>query len=539
MNTRDIFPSVIILVLLFSGIFNCAAQQLSSVSPALQLCAKPVWTSSPLTLAVNELGEVLVAWGDSAAWTDETPALLDRELPPGNVAQVYALEGESWSGVHTTWVQLTGGTVGWTKDFQFGHGLGSTLLQSSDVFQTDASESSMMEPGSAAGASTISLCGWRYGDAVIVERNQSQYSTWAGAHAYGIESEILRWSPGTRYASLYRSVTGNGWSEWADSSRGMLRVSAPVDNECVVYQRTDLPDDQPFTSNTQHFIRAMSLLHPGTGVMQPFITLDTLHVRDLDLSDAVLPRRGSMIDVLRRDMREDNLFIERFDFQGRKRDSLQLVERVHVYHVSSDTLTRELAMEEAGMTRADYAALPLDSGRTLIAWATPIADNRNELRLAIFDADWRRIGPEHIVSSGDGWRVHPALAERDQRVYVVWQHRMPPGCTPWMRMYGMDGLLPASQPAHVSGLMLEAPWPQPAENLVHLSVHGVPAGEELHLTMFDVLGRTVMTRSYAPPAPSQLSADISTLRDGSYTLLVTTANQAKTMRISVIHGGAR
>lgn len=537
MNKRDVFPPLIFLVLLLSGIFNCAAQMLSSASSALQLCARPRGSSSPLTLAVNEVGEVLVVWSDSSAWTDATPALLDRELPPGNVAQVYALEGESWTGVHTIRVQLTGGTVGWTKDFHFSQGRGGTLLQSSDVFQTDAREVNMNEPGSGASATTISLCGWRYGDTVIIERNQEQYSTWAGISASGIESEILRWSPGNQYASLYKIFSGSGSHTWADSSRGMLRVSAPLENECVVYQRTELPDDQPFSGNTQHFIRAISLLHPGTGALQPFIPLDTLHVRGLDLSDAVLPRRGSSIEILRRDMNVDNLFMERFDFRGKKQDSVQLVERAHVYQVRNDTLAREKAMAESGMTRADYAALPLDSGRTLLAWATPITENKNELRMALFDADWRRIGPEHIVSDGEGWRVHPALAARDQHIYVVWQHRLPQGSTPWMRAYAMDGLLSGSNPAHVSGMVLDAPWPQPAANRVHVSVRGVPPGAELRLTLFDALGRIVMKQAHASPA--QLAADVSTLRDGWYTMLVSTANEAKATRFSVIRGGMR
>lgn len=539
MNKRDVFPSLIFLVLLLSGIFNCAAQMLSSASSALQLCARPRGSSSPLTLAVNEVGEVLVVWSDSSAWTDATPALLDRELPPGNVAQVYALEGERWTGVHTTRVQITGGTIGWSNDFQLGHGRGATLLRSSDVFQTDANERSTMEPGSAFGASTISLCGWKYGDAVIIERNQAQHSTWAGIYSFGIESEILRWSPGNPIASLYKIVSGGGWHDWADSSRGMLRVSAPVENECVVYQRTDLPEDQPFSQNTQHFIRAISLLNPGTGALQPFIPLDTLHVRDLDLSDAVLPRRGSSIEILRRDMNVDNLFMECFDFRGKKQDSLQLVERAHVYHIRNDILAREEAMADAGMTRADYAALPLDSGRTLLAWATPITEDKNELRMALFDVDWRRIGPEHIVSDGEGWRVHPALAARDQHVYVVWQHRLSQGSTPWMRAYAMDGLLSATNPAHVSGLVLDAPWPQPAANRVHLSVRGVPPGAELRLTLFDALGRIVMKQAHASPAPAQLAADVSTLRDGWYTMLVTTANEAKATRFSVMRGGMR
>ncbi|MFA6233026.1 MAG: hypothetical protein WC824_02400 [Bacteroidota bacterium] len=539
MSTRFAFPFMFIFTMLLSGILDCGAQQLSQTSPALQLCTRPFWSSSPLTLAVNEMGEALVVWGDSAAWADMSPALLDRELLPGNVVAVYGLEGENWTGVYTIGERLTGGSQGWTSDYRFGRGHGGTLLHSSEVFQTDARVMSMQEPGSAYGATTVSISGWKYGDGVILERNQDQYSTWAGANSDEIECEILRWAPGELYASLYKTENGGGWHDWADSSRGMLRVSAPVDDECVVYQRADLPNDKPFSGNSQHFIRGISLLHPGTGALQPFITLDTLHNSELDLSDVVLPRSGGMIDVLRRDMRNDNLFVERFDFRGNKRDNLPLVDLVHVYHVHNDTLTREKAMEDAGMTRADYAALPIDSGRTLLAWSAPAGDDRTELRMALFDTDWRRIGPEHIVSSGEGWRVHPALAARDQRVYVVWQHRLSQGSTPWLRVYALDQLLSTATTPMETELEIDAPWPQPATSRVHVSVRGVRPDEELHFTVFDALGRVVMKHAYTSPAPLQLSVDVSKLGDGWYTMLLTTAKQAKATRFSVIRGGKR
>ncbi|MBR9973938.1 MAG: T9SS type A sorting domain-containing protein, partial [Bacteroidetes bacterium] len=141
------------------------------------------------------------------------------------------------------------------------------------------------------------------------------------------------------------------------------------------------------------------------------------------------------------------------------------------------------------------------------------------------------------VSSGDGWRVYPALALRRNRLYVVWQHRLAEGTTPWMRVYELDQLLSSSSPPPpaAAALAVDGPWPQPASAQLQCIIQPPLGARLLHVAAFDALGRRLFFQEYDAVTTVPVTLDVRDWPDGIYMLRIRFDDTVKMLRFSVLH----
>ena len=134
--TVVLFPSV-----LFS-------QSLLPGSPALLLVEQAQQSLLRPSLAVNDAGEALLLWGDTAVWTDAIPRILTRSIPSVDVRQIFDVKGETWIGMYRRGYDFGPPTTsqGWYGVYFCGSGVGPVLRDSSRHITSAYHEVSMSEP---------------------------------------------------------------------------------------------------------------------------------------------------------------------------------------------------------------------------------------------------------------------------------------------------------------------------------------------------------------------------------------------------------
>jgi hypothetical protein len=306
-----------------------------------------------------------------------------------------------------------------------------------------------------------------------------------------------------------------------DSLLTQLSVSRPNGSESVLYWRQGITLNHRW-EYIRNYARYLTVLDLGTGEKQPTLCIDTVRVEELDLSDLVLAREGATIDIVRRDLATDNLFAERYKVTNGAIVRYPVVEGVRVYHVFKPDSGSVPARREPLNARADYSLRLLPDGRRLVVWSGTSAASDYEIFAAVFDASWQLVGAiKRVNLDSTGQQIFPAIEIQGQRVYVTWQDTRHDVIEVYLRTFDIDHLTAVleSSSAENRVSIVEA-WPQPATSELHIAVHSPTQTKALQITVFDLMGRVVLSRQSPVGGAWLQTLDVNDWRPGIYTLLI-------------------
>jgi hypothetical protein len=522
---------LITVVLTFMLSVDSGAQQLLSGNPAVQIAERVRKHPEQPDIVVNEEGNALILWADTACWMDATGVPLNIGLPPGAMTDLFALEDTSWIGVYRQGSFLGNGSEqGWAASYFCRSGRGAVSTDSTSSIADTYNVVYMPEPGSWRGAELASLEGFMHGGAAVLITTVRGATTWAGVSNAFDASHVWRWTPASGVVSVHVSEKGYPSYSRMDGLHGLLRLSPPSAEECVLYQRTDTGERSPAA-----FQRSLARLNIETGTVREPVILDTLATEKMDLSDEVLTREDGKTDILRRNLVSDAIFVERFSREGALLETLPVFGPVRVFDVTDHYKSRDEAMQRPWFARGDFDLCPLMDGRTLATWSEPRGVDAS-IMVALYDEDWQVAGSiKQAHAPGAGVRIFPRLAVRGDRVYLTWHNTSQTGGELWLRVFTIDNLTRTEHsPSKPKHLHVEV-WPQPARDNVHLRV-ALPGyfGDGVELRCVDLLGRVRMVRRI-PSSGGVVSTEVDTdgWRPGLYLLQVRAGEHVVMKRILV------
>lgn len=528
--------SIIIFIVLFAPI-SVFGQPVLSGAPALQLAERSTEALLTPDITVNPAGEALILWEDTSLWVNGMGTPISREAAPSNLCRVFSLQESSWTGVYMHSSRITSGLEqGFTDTYFCGAGSGSGFSDTSGGAAEAYRIMYMGGGGDGRWASVLPMTGMMLNDALMLTTMERGGSIWTGIMTAFDRVQLLRWKPGGDVEVLFRQQRDLRYNPRPDSLHGMLRVSVSADTGLVLYRRASARAS--FNTPGQLYERSMCRIDLPTGTVRDTVVLDTVPAVTLDLSDAILPPRQGSLDILRRDLDNDQLFVERFALDGSRMDSIPLIGPLRVDHVLKPYLSPAEAMEEPWFTRGDFDQISLADGKHLIAWSEPRPEGAVIL-VAMFDQDWNLLGAvKQAHPNGDALRVYPRLAARDNRLYLVWHERQTGHSTLWLKMFTPDNLTAVDVTPCIADALTVSSWPQPVNDRLHLRVNG-PAPRntvDAELVILDLLGRVRHSqRVHTASGMADLTVDVSTWPPGWYGVLLRSGEHYSTSRVLVQH----
>jgi len=480
---------LLLLAFIVSDFGNCTSQsRLSGTQPVSLMQRRGQSLREPSSIAVNDEGEALILWADTALWTNAEGSRFIRGIPPSGMRYIFSLQDSTWSGVFARTGKPMFGGMGWHSSYFCVGGTAGSFTDSTSQISEAYSYMSGSEPGSVQSASLLDIRAFKYENRLILTTQNRGSAFWAGVASAFDLSEIWSWESGNDVRQLHRMEYAPFRYAGTDSLQGLLRLSSPIDHRCALYVRKDLTEND---ARPRHrYQRILSWFDPATGTITGATILDTAAAESLDLSDAVLLSPAGTVDVIRRNLSTGRMFVERYDTARQRMTTFDLPVQPRIVHVQDPYTSLEEALVEQWFTQADMSCLALGDGSLLAAWSEMHGENA-AIMVALFDSSWNVIGAiKQAHEDTAGLCVYPRLAVQGSSVYLVWQNSGDDVSTLWMRVFSLDNITCMETVAPTPDQCSIVVWPQPASRHVSISVD-LSRASFLRVTVHDALGREV------------------------------------------------
>ncbi|MBI5647107.1 MAG: T9SS type A sorting domain-containing protein [Ignavibacteriae bacterium] len=525
-NTTPRFSMMMLVVL----ICTCHAQQMLPGSAEVLLSDTPAMRFTRPWISVNGRGEALVLWDGGRAWVDANLDRRQRALPGPEIQALFGLQDTMWFGMISRTTVYDGGWLGNESDYRLVRGAGSSILDSTIIVLTSAGLLSRAEPGEFRSERISVLDGFLHDSKVFLTSHVRLASSSTGLSFNGTQHKVRQWDPVLHRIRDVHTYTFPNWSDlgWVtgDTLPTLAHVSRPANNALTLYWRTRA---ESFRQGINYYHRFLCILDLPSVTQQPQFLIDSVRSDSLDLSDQALAPEGATVDIVRRDTKSSQLFVDRFNMvdSSLQRSTLTGAVRAHdVMYAGNELPPAQPAHYNA---QADYVVRRLDDGRRLLVWSSPDPDGEHDILACVYDKDWRVLGAVKRVNlDTTGQKVFPSVAVAGSRVYVTWQDTRRRVIDTYVRSFELDQLTSTDPMPAPSVLRLDGPWPQPASSLLRFNVHAPVGAASMHIGLYDVLGRIVVSEQQDLKNIYHHSLDLRHLRTGHYTLVLT----AGTSRLS-------
>lgn len=525
-------------MMLVTLICSSHAQHTLPGAPEVKLSEQGATRFTRPWISVNARGEALVLWDGGRAWVDANLERLNRAVPGPAIRYLFGLHDTTWFGMVIRTTVFNSGLVGGESAHRFARGAGASLQDSTNVVFTTSGLWSRMEPGEFRNHWIIMLDGFLHDSTVFLITHARLGSSSMGLERYSNQHEVRQWNPGLHKVKDVHShsfpMGGYYWGQVkGDTLLSCASISRPAGNALSLYWRSG-PDDAEMMPTVNYYKRFLCILDLPSLTRQPQFLIDSVRSDSLDLSDQVLAPEGPTVDIIRRNTKTSQLFVERFDMVdgSLQRHTVTGAVRAHdVMYVDDGLGSDQPANYNA---QADYVFRRLDDGRRLLVWSAPAPAGKHDIFACVYDKDWRVLGAvKRINHDTTGHKVFPSVAVVGSRVYVAWHDTRNRVIDSFMRHFELDQLTSTDPTPAPSVLHVDGPWPQPASSQFQFTVHAPVGANAMHLRLYDALGRLVVSEKRAVENIHQHSLDLRHLRAGHYTLVLTTGGSCITRPILV------